>query len=119
MRHPSLLVTRVITTWKECVIDMFSIHDSCENIFNVYSKVNIVQLTTLKQTEHERDIIACSYSLTHCLNMMGIEEILHVIGGSGNHYKICVFISCCTVQSCSKIQLLFGKELLDVLILYR
>ena len=38
---------------------MFSIHDSCENIFNVYSEVNIVQLTTFKQTEHERDIL-CS-----------------------------------------------------------
>ena len=38
---------------------MFSIHDSGENIFNVYSKVNIVQLTTFKQAEHERDIL-CS-----------------------------------------------------------
>ena len=54
-----LLVTRDITTWKEWVIDMFSIHDSGENIFNVYSKVNIVQLTTFKQAEHERDIL-CS-----------------------------------------------------------
>ena len=52
-----LLVTRDISAWKECVIDMFSIHDSCENIFNVYSKVNIVQFTTLNQAEHERDIL--------------------------------------------------------------
>ena len=54
-----LLVTRDISAWKECVIDMFSIHDSGENIFNVYSEVNIVQLTTFKQAEHERDIL-CS-----------------------------------------------------------
>ena len=59
MRHPALLVTKDISAWKVCVIDMFSIHDSVENIFNVYSKVNIVQLTTFKQTEHERDIL-CS-----------------------------------------------------------
>ena len=38
---------------------MFSIHDSSENIFNVYSEVNIVQLTTFKQAEHERNIL-CS-----------------------------------------------------------
>ena len=54
-----LLVTRDISAWKECVIDLLSIHDSGENIFNVYSEVNIVQLTTFKQTEHERDIL-CS-----------------------------------------------------------
>ena len=60
-----LLVTRDISAWKERVIDMFSIHDSGENIFNVYSKVNIVQLTTFKQTEHERDIL-CSL-MTSCM----------------------------------------------------
>ena len=59
MRHSALLVTKDISAWKVCVIDMFSIHDSGENIFNVYSKVNIVQLTTFKQAEHERDIL-CS-----------------------------------------------------------
>lgn len=44
---------------------MFSIHDSSENIFNVYSEVNIVQLTTFKQAEHERDIL-CSL-MTSCM----------------------------------------------------
>ena len=57
MRHPALLVTKDISAWKVCVIDMFSIHDSGENIFNVYSKVNIVQLTTFNQAEHKRNIL--------------------------------------------------------------
>ena len=48
-----LLVTRDITTWKECVIDLLSKHNPGENIFNVYSKVNIVQLFC---------------SLTHCIS---------------------------------------------------
>ena len=52
-----LLVTRDITTWKECVINMLSIHNPGENIFNVNSKVNIVQLTCLKQPEHECNVV--------------------------------------------------------------
>ena len=60
-----LLVTRDITTWKECVINMLSIHNPGENIFNVNSKVNIVQLTCLKQPEHECNVL--SRLMTSCM----------------------------------------------------
>ena len=60
-----LLVTRDITTWKECVIDLLSIHNHGENIFNVNSKVNIVQLTCLKQPEHECNVL--SSLMTSCM----------------------------------------------------
>ena len=52
--------------------------------------------------------------------MMGVEEILHwiVISWSGNHHKVCIFISCFSIKSGCEVELLFRKELLDVLILY-
>lgn len=59
MRHPAPPCNEGHNHMEGRVIDIFSIHDSGENIFNVYSNVNIVQLTTFKQAEHERNIL-CS-----------------------------------------------------------
>ena len=59
--------------------------------------------------------------VNHILNMVCIEEVLYrvIVGRCSNNYKICIFISGCSIKGCSKVEFLFCEVFFNILVLYR